>query len=193
MPIEGPHEDDRFWIDRLAEDGAALRRHRPAVRARPLAGRRRHRDGRRADLQRPPLPRPHAGPCRLPPSPNRSSRWSATCCSRARSAAPTFRAAITRHLLDSIVERLWPMGDDTAFVPGHGPMSTFAQSARPIRSWPTGCWRGVLALASLRRFRYRAHSFATIRPPPRDFPDELGEESRQFFCIKFEVSRNGRP
>ena len=22
MPIEGPHEDDRFWIDRLAEDGA---------------------------------------------------------------------------------------------------------------------------------------------------------------------------
>ena len=22
VPIEGPHEDDRFWIDRLAEDGA---------------------------------------------------------------------------------------------------------------------------------------------------------------------------
>ena len=22
--------------------------------------------------------------------------------------------------------RLWPMGGDTAFVPGHGPMSTFA-------------------------------------------------------------------
>ena len=22
-------------------------------------------------------------------------------------------------------ERLWPMGDETAFVPGHGPMSTF--------------------------------------------------------------------
>ena len=30
-------------------------------------------------------------------------------------------------LLDSIVERLWPMGDDTAFIPGHGPMSTFGQ------------------------------------------------------------------
>ena len=25
----------------------------------------------------------------------------------------------------SITQRLWPMGDDTAFVPGHGPMSTF--------------------------------------------------------------------
>ena len=29
-------------------------------------------------------------------------------------------------LIDSITQRLWPMGGDTAFVPGHGPMSTFA-------------------------------------------------------------------
>jgi len=29
-------------------------------------------------------------------------------------------------LLDSITQRLWPMGGDTAFVPGHGPVSTFA-------------------------------------------------------------------
>ena len=28
-------------------------------------------------------------------------------------------------LIRSITERLWPMGLDTAFVPGHGPMSTF--------------------------------------------------------------------
>jgi glyoxylase-like metal-dependent hydrolase (beta-lactamase superfamily II) len=31
----------------------------------------------------------------------------------------------TQQLLDSITQRLWPMGGDTAFVPGHGPMSTF--------------------------------------------------------------------
>jgi glyoxylase-like metal-dependent hydrolase (beta-lactamase superfamily II) len=30
-----------------------------------------------------------------------------------------------QQLLDSITQRLWPMGDDTHFVPGHGPMSTF--------------------------------------------------------------------
>ncbi len=30
-----------------------------------------------------------------------------------------------RQLLQSIVTKLWPMGDDVAFVPGHGPMSTF--------------------------------------------------------------------
>ena len=31
-----------------------------------------------------------------------------------------------QQLLDSITQRLWPMGGDTHFVPGHGPMSTFA-------------------------------------------------------------------
>ncbi|WP_041524193.1 MBL fold metallo-hydrolase [Gilvimarinus agarilyticus] len=29
-------------------------------------------------------------------------------------------------LLQSITEKLWPLGDDIRFVPGHGPMSTFA-------------------------------------------------------------------
>jgi glyoxylase-like metal-dependent hydrolase (beta-lactamase superfamily II) len=28
-------------------------------------------------------------------------------------------------LIRSITQRLWPLGDDVAFVPGHGPMSTF--------------------------------------------------------------------
>jgi glyoxylase-like metal-dependent hydrolase (beta-lactamase superfamily II) len=30
-------------------------------------------------------------------------------------------------LLDSITQRLWPLGDDVTFVPGHGPTSTFGQ------------------------------------------------------------------
>jgi glyoxylase-like metal-dependent hydrolase (beta-lactamase superfamily II) len=30
-----------------------------------------------------------------------------------------------QQLIRSITTRLWPMGDETAFVPGHGPMSTF--------------------------------------------------------------------
>jgi len=29
-------------------------------------------------------------------------------------------------LVASITGRLWPMGGDTAFIPGHGPMSTIA-------------------------------------------------------------------
>lgn len=30
-------------------------------------------------------------------------------------------------LIDSISHKLWPLGNDTRFVPGHGPMSTFAE------------------------------------------------------------------
>ncbi len=33
-------------------------------------------------------------------------------------------------LLDSITGRLWPLGDDVTFVPGHGPNSTFGQERR---------------------------------------------------------------
>ncbi len=30
-------------------------------------------------------------------------------------------------LVNSIRTKLWPLGDDVQFVPGHGPMSTFGQ------------------------------------------------------------------
>ena len=33
-------------------------------------------------------------------------------------------------LIASITGRLWPMGDDTVFIPGHGPESTFGQERK---------------------------------------------------------------
>jgi glyoxylase-like metal-dependent hydrolase (beta-lactamase superfamily II) len=33
-------------------------------------------------------------------------------------------------LIASITERLWPMGDDTVFIPGHGPESTLGRERR---------------------------------------------------------------
>ncbi len=33
-------------------------------------------------------------------------------------------------LIESITKRLWPMGDDTVFIPGHGPESTFGRQRR---------------------------------------------------------------
>lgn len=33
-------------------------------------------------------------------------------------------------LIRSIREQLWPLGDDVAFIPGHGPMSTFGDERR---------------------------------------------------------------
>jgi glyoxylase-like metal-dependent hydrolase (beta-lactamase superfamily II) len=35
-----------------------------------------------------------------------------------------------RALLTAIREKLFPLGDDVAFVPGHGPMSTFGAERR---------------------------------------------------------------
>jgi glyoxylase-like metal-dependent hydrolase (beta-lactamase superfamily II) len=35
-----------------------------------------------------------------------------------------------QQLLDSITQRLWPLGDDITFVPGHGQTSTFGQERR---------------------------------------------------------------
>lgn len=33
-------------------------------------------------------------------------------------------------LIDSIQQKLWPLGEDVAFIPGHGPMSTFGAEMR---------------------------------------------------------------
>ncbi|HET9630682.1 MAG TPA: MBL fold metallo-hydrolase [Novosphingobium sp.] len=33
-------------------------------------------------------------------------------------------------LIDSITQKLWPLGDDTTFIPGHGPTSTFGEERR---------------------------------------------------------------
>ncbi len=33
-------------------------------------------------------------------------------------------------LIKSIVEQLWPLGDDVTFIPGHGPTSTFGRERR---------------------------------------------------------------
>jgi glyoxylase-like metal-dependent hydrolase (beta-lactamase superfamily II) len=33
-------------------------------------------------------------------------------------------------LISAITGRLWPLGDDVRFVPGHGPMSTFGNERK---------------------------------------------------------------
>lgn len=36
----------------------------------------------------------------------------------------------TQTLLNAIQEKLWPLGDDVTFVPGHGPLSTFGEERK---------------------------------------------------------------
>ena len=41
-----------------------------------------------------------------------------------------------QQLIDSVKNKLWPLGDDVDFIPGHGPVSTFKaeKSSNPFVS-----------------------------------------------------------
>ncbi len=45
----------------------------------------------------------------------------------APSAAAALPVAGSSQLVRSITERLWPLGDEVMFLPGHGRLSTFGQ------------------------------------------------------------------
>ena len=129
VPIEGPHEADRFWIEQLGEDGARF-----GVDARPFEPDRWLADGDvvtvgelRFDVHHCPGHTPghvifHHAPSKL-----------------AQVGDVLFQGSIGRtdfprgdhaELIASITGKLWPLGDDTAFVCGHGPMSTFGHERR---------------------------------------------------------------
>jgi glyoxylase-like metal-dependent hydrolase (beta-lactamase superfamily II) len=124
VPIEGPHEDDRFWIDQLGQDGA-----RYGILGRPFEPDRWLVNGDTVtvgklvlDVIHCPGHTPghvvfHHAPSRL-----------------AIVGDVLFQGSIGRtdfprgnhaDLIAAITTRLWPLGNDIAFVPGHGEMSTF--------------------------------------------------------------------
>ncbi len=125
VPIEGPHEADRFWIDRLEDDGRSY-----GVNGKVFEPDRWLENGEQVmvgnlilDVYHCPGHTPghvifHHAPSNV-----------------AMVGDVLFQGSIGRtdfpmgnhqDLLDAIVTRLWPLGGETSFVPGHGPMSTFA-------------------------------------------------------------------
>ena len=125
VKIEGPHEDDRFWIERLAEDGA-----RTGILGKPFESDRWLVDGDSVTVGELTFAVRHC--------PGHTPGHVVFHHSESKLALVgdvLFKGSIGRtdfprgnhqDLLDSIVEKLWPMGGETNFVPGHGPMSTFA-------------------------------------------------------------------
>lgn len=126
VPIEGPHEADRFWIARLADDGREW-----GLAGAPFEPDRWLEDGDTVhvgtlelDVRHCPGHTPghvvfHHAPSRL-----------------AIVGDVLFQGSIGRTdfplgeheaLIASITTRLWPMGDDTVFIPGHGPAGRFGQ------------------------------------------------------------------
>jgi len=125
VPIVGPHEADRFWLARLSDDGAAY-----GIRGvsfepdRWLAEGDMVRIGEQVlDVYETPGHTQGHVIFHHPPS-----RFAIT-------GDVLFQGSVGRsdlpggdheQLVRSVVDKLWPLGRDTAFIPGHGPASTFA-------------------------------------------------------------------
>jgi hydroxyacylglutathione hydrolase len=129
VPIEGPHEEDRFWIDQLGADGAKYGMHAEVFEPdRWLV------DGDTVSFGNLTLDVYHC-PGHTPGHVVFHHAQS----NLAIVGDVLFQGSIGRtdfprgnhqQLIDSITQKLWPLGGDTAFVPGHGPMSTFAHERR---------------------------------------------------------------
>ena len=124
VPSEGPHEDDRFWIERLAEDGG-----RYGITGQPFEPDRWLVDGDEVRVGELTLHVRHC-PGHTPGHvvfhhPESKVALVGDVLFRGSIGRWDFPRGNHEQLIGSITKRLWPMGDDTAFVPGHGPMSTF--------------------------------------------------------------------
>ena len=130
VPIEGPHPDDRFWIEQLPAQGRMFGF--PALA--PFESDRWLHDGDTVDFGSVRLQVAHC-PGHTPGHVvffHRPSRLAVVgdVLFAGSIGRTDFPRGNHRQLLESIRTRLWPMGDDVAFVPGHGPMSTFGEERR---------------------------------------------------------------
>ncbi len=124
VPIEGPHEEDRFWIAQLGDDRASF-----GLTGRPFEPGRWLDEGDTVTVGDLSLSVHHT-PGHTPGHivfHHAPSRFALV-------GDVLFRGSIGRTdfprgdhdtLITSIKDKLWPMGDDVTFVPGHGPTSTF--------------------------------------------------------------------
>jgi hydroxyacylglutathione hydrolase len=127
LPIIGPHKADKFWIDALEQQGRMFG-FPPAEGFTPA---RWLEDGDTVELAGHTL---HVRHC--PGHTPGHVVFHAPDIRRAFVGDVLFAGSIGRTdfpqgdhqtLIDSITRRLWPMGDDTVFIPGHGPESTFGR------------------------------------------------------------------
>jgi hydroxyacylglutathione hydrolase len=129
VPIEGPHEEDRFWIDQLGDSGRSF-----GLSGRPFEPDRWLVEGDRVTVGELALDVVHC-PGHTPGH----IVFHHKPLNFAMVGDVLFQGSIGRtdfprgnhdQLIASITGKLWPLGGETAFVPGHGPMSTFARERR---------------------------------------------------------------
>jgi hydroxyacylglutathione hydrolase len=125
VQIEGPHEDDIFWIAQLKEDGP-----RYGIDGRPFTPDRWLHDGDQVTVGKLTLDVYHC-PGHTPGHvifhhPESRLALVGDVLFQGSVGRWDFPKGNQQQLINSITTRLWPLGGETAFVPGHGPMSTFA-------------------------------------------------------------------
>ncbi|PZO90635.1 MAG: hypothetical protein DI623_06095 [Sphingomonas sanxanigenens] len=125
VPIEGPHEADRFWIARLDEDGRKY-----GVDGRVFEPDRWLTDGDQVTVGNLTLDVIHCpghtpGHVVFHHAPSKVAMVGDVLF-QGSIGRTDFPLGNHQDLIDSITKKLWPLGGDTHFVPGHGPMSTFA-------------------------------------------------------------------
>jgi len=127
VPIEGPHADDEFWISRLPE-WCEMVNFPPAD---PFVPDRWLKDGDTVTVGRETLQVLHC-PGHTPGHviffhPGQRVAWVGDVLFQGSIGRTDFPRGDHGALISSIKERLWPLGDDVVFVPGHGPLSTFGE------------------------------------------------------------------
>ena len=130
LPIVGPHPGDQFWIDGLPQQSAMFG-FPPAQHFTPT---RWLQDGDTVQIGNETLNVRHC-PGHTPGHVvffHRPSKFAVV-------GDVLFQGSIGRtdfpmgnhqDLIDAITQKLWPLGDDVTFIPGHGPTSTFGQERK---------------------------------------------------------------
>ena len=130
VPVEGPQAEERFWIDALPQQSVMF----GLPHAEAFVPDRWLDDGDRVSVGEAELEVLHC-PGHTPGHVvffDRTARLAVV-------GDVLFAGSIGRTdfprgdfatLVASIRQRLWPLGDDVRFIPGHGPMSTFGEERR---------------------------------------------------------------
>jgi glyoxylase-like metal-dependent hydrolase (beta-lactamase superfamily II) len=123
-PIEGPHPDDQFWIDRIPADGL-----RWGMSGQSFAPDRWLADGDTVLLGEATFEVYHC-PGHTPGHVvffHRKARFAQVgdVLFKGSIGRTDFPRGVHADLIAAITGKLWPLGDDVQFVPGHGPPSTF--------------------------------------------------------------------